>query len=459
MENKKKTHSPLYAFAPIFIFIAIYLGAGIYYEIQGVESAFYQVSSIGCMFIALLIAFLMGDEKMEEKFRIFIRGISNEGVVTMLLVYIFAGAFSGIASAMGGKEAVVNLGLSLVPVHFLAAGVFVVSAFMGTATGTSIGTISAVVPIAIGVAQKGGLNVSLVVGACVGGAMFGDNLSMISDTTIAATTTQGVRMKDKFYLNFLIALPAAICTIILLLIFGRTSANADLGDLSFNPVKIIPYVVIFVLAIAGLNVIFVLSLGIVSSFVIGMATGELTFAAASQSMYTGVTGMDEIFYLTLLTAGLGALMKSRGGIEGLIQGLRKVCRSARSSQLAIGITTSILDILTATNTVAIILCGETARDISREYRIDPRRTAALLDIFSCVPQGFLPYSGQLMISASYLVAAGYSVAAVDLIPFVWYNMLLLFFGILSIYVPYADIVCRKHPWNWNEGAGERTKQE
>ena len=462
MNGEKKKGSIVLGFFPILVFVVVYLGMGIYYQIQGVEYAFYQFPAFGGMFLGLVVAFLIGKEPLEEKFKIYVSGIANDGVATMLLVYIFAGAFSGVTSAMGGQEATVNLGLSLIPVQFLAAGVFIVSAFIGTATGTSVGTVSAVAPIAIGVAAKADLNVALVVGACVGGAMFGDNLSMISDTTIAATSTQGVQMKDKFLQNFLIALPAAICNIILLLIFGSSGiTSADLGDLSYNFILVVPYLLVFIIAIIGVNVLVVLAVGIIAASVIGIATGAFSFAGAATAAYSGVTGMDEIFYLTLLCAGLGAFLKARGGIDALLGGLRKVCHGAKSSQLVIAFEVFVLDLATATNTIAIILSGEVARDVSKEYKIDPRRTAALLDIFSCVPQGMLPYSGQLMVASAYLAAYGYSLSAVNLVPYIWYCLLLGVFGILSIFIPYADVYSRKHPWNWGEeeAAGEALKEE
>lgn len=447
--NEVKKNSGL-SFIPLLLFIVIYLGAGLFYQAQGVPFAFYQFPAMASMFIALIVAFVMGREKIDVKFTVFTRGIANEGVITMLLIYMLAGAFSGVATAMGGRDATVNLGLSVIPPQFLAAGVFIISAFMGTATGTSIGTISAVVPIAIGVADKGGLNVALVVGACVGGAMFGDNLSMISDTTIAATSTQGVEMKDKFRVNLLIAIPAAICTLILLLIFGRPEEAASLGDLSFNFFKVIPYLAVFILAIIGMNVFLVLTIGIIVATIIGIAAGDFTLATAAQGFYSGVTGMDEVFYLTMVAAGLAGLTRNRGGFEWLIEKLGKICKNAKSSQIVMAILVALIDIAVATNTVAIILSGDTAKNISRQYKIDPRRMASILDIFSCVPQGLLPYSGQLLTSAAFATAAGLSYTAVSFMPYVWYCFFLALFGILSVFIPFADGICRKNPWKWDE---------
>ena len=226
---------------PFLIFIVIYLGAGIYFQIHGVEMAFYQFPSVTAMFIAVLSAFFMGDETLQVKFGIFSRGAGNENVMTMLMIYILAGAFSAVAAAMGGRDATVNLGISFVPAQYLTAGIFIISAFMGTATGTSMGTIAAIVPIAAGISVKSGISEALMVAACVGGAMFGDNLSMISDTTIAATRTQGCELKDKFKMNFRIALPAAVLTIFLLLVIGQPSAAADLKGLDYSLLKVFPF--------------------------------------------------------------------------------------------------------------------------------------------------------------------------------------------------------------------------
>ncbi len=451
MNNKKGSW---WAFLPILVFLGIYIGAGLYYQSKGVEFAFYQFPPFGAVLVATIVAFLIGGGKFADKFQVFASGIGNNGVATMLMVYILAGAFSGVAAAMGGRDATVNLGLSIVPAQFLAAGVFLIAAFMGTAIGTSIGTISAIAPIAVGVASKGGLNVGIVIGACVGGAMFGDNLSMISDTTIAATNTQGVQLKDKFRVNLFIALPAAITTLILLLIFGRPETVVPIEDLSFDIVKVIPYLLVFVLAIIGVNVFTVLVIGIFTASIIGVATSSFTVSEAASSMYAGVTGMDEVFYLTMIMAGVAALVQYYGGVTWLLSKLDRSVKNAKSAQLIIGAMSALLDLATATNTVAIILSGDLAKNISKKYKIDPRRTASLLDIFSCVFQGLLPYSGQLLLSTGFALAAGYNVSAVSFIPYIWYSFLLALFGILSIFVPFADGYIKKHPWNWDENREE-----
>ena len=271
--NNKKANG--LALLPFLVFIVVYMGAGLVYQSKGVDMAFYQFPSVTAMFLAVLVAFIMFKGSINEKFDTFAKGAANVDVLTMLIIYILAGAFATVAAEMGGRDATVNLGLSLVPVQFLAAGLFVIGAFMGTATGTSMGTISAITPIAVGVAEKGGLNMMVVLGAVIGGAMFGDNLSMISDTTIAATRSQHCEMRDKFRVNFLTALPAALVTIVVLLIVGRPETVTEIGDLSYSFIKVIPYLLVLILALVGMNVFMVLTIGIFAAGIVGIATGAI----------------------------------------------------------------------------------------------------------------------------------------------------------------------------------------
>ena len=272
---------------------------------------------------------------------------------------------------MGGRDATVNLGLSLVPVQFLAAGLFVIAAFMGTATGTSMGTISAITPIAVGVAEKGGLNMMVVLGAVIGGAMFGDNLSMISDTTIAATRSQHCEMRDKFRVNFLTALPAALVTIVVLLIVGRPETVTEIGDLSYSFIKVIPYLLVLILALVGMNVFLVLTIGIFAAGIVGIATGAIDLAGFAQAVYNGFCGMNEVFFLTLLCGGMSELIAKNGGIEWIIQKLGKVMKGNKSAQVGIAAMVSLCDCATANNTVAIIVAGDMAREVSHGQKHEP----------------------------------------------------------------------------------------
>ena len=443
------------ALIPFLIFIIIYLGAGLLLQAQGKEMAFYQFPSVTAMFIAVLAAFCMGKESINEKFSVFARGAANENVLTMLMIYILAGAFSTVAKAMGGVDSTVNLGLSVIPVQLLTAGVFVISAFMGTATGTSMGTITTIVPIVVGVADRSGLSIPMLLGACVGGAMFGDNLSMISDTTIAATRTQGCELRDKFKVNFFIALPAAAITVVILLLVGRPETVAPMGDLSFSIVKVLPYVAVLVLALIGVNVFLTLTIGIFSAGIIGMIGGELTVFTFAQAIWDGFTGMSEIFFLALFCGGLSEMIAHNGGITWLIEKLRGMMKGNKSAQVGVAALVSLADCATANNTVAIIVSGNVARDISREYKVDPRRTASLLDVFSCVFQGIIPYGAQLLTAAT-LTTLNYDIvmSPAEIVPYMWYCWILAAFGLLSIFVPYADGTCRKDPWNWEYDVAE-----
>ena len=452
-ETKKANGAAL---LPFLVFIVLFMGFGLYYLITGVDMPFYQFPTVTAMFVAVIVAFLQGKGTVDEKFATFSKGAANLDVLTMLIIYILAGAFAAVAAAMGGRDATVNLGLSLVPVQFLCAGLFIISAFMGTATGTSMGTISAVVPIAAAVAAKGNLSLPITIAAVVGGAMFGDNLSMISDTTIAATRSQKCEMRDKFRVNLLIALPAAILTIILLLIVGRPEQVTDLGDLSFNFIKVIPYLAVLILALVGMNVFVVLTLGIFIAGIIGIITGDLTIAAWAQAIYDGFCGMNEVFFLTLLCGGMSELIAKNGGIQWLIDKFSTIMKDNKSAQIGIAGLVSACDIATANNTVAIIVAGGIANDISKEYKVDPRRTASLLDVFACVLQGIIPYGAQLLVGASLTNATveGANMSSANIMPFLFYCWFLAVFGIISIFVPFADGVCRKDPWNWEYDCAE-----
>ena len=451
-EPKKKANG--LALLPFVIFIVIFLGAGLYYQAQGVEMAFYQFPSVAAMFIAVLIAFLMTKGSIDERFALFSKGAANVDVLTMLMIFLLAGAFSTVAGEMGGRDATINLGLSIIPVHFLAAGVFIISAFMGTATGTSMGTISAIVPIAVGVADKGGLSIPLFLGACVGGAMFGDNLSMISDTTIAATRSQGCEMKDKFRVNFLIALPAALVTIVLLLIFGRPETVTDLGNLEYSIIKVIPYILVLVLALSGINVFLCLTIGIFSAGIVGLLTASMTISTFAQAIYNGFISMNETFFLSLFCGGMAEIVTHNGGIEWLVQTLGKMMKGNKSSQIGIAALVSLADCAVANNTIAIILSGPMAKKMAKAHKVDPRRTASLLDVFSCVFQGIIPYGAQLLSASSLTAAYGVAISTVEIIPNIWYCWILAVVAIASIFIPFADGITRKDPWNYEYDCAE-----
>ena len=450
-DNKPAVKSNGLALLPFLVFIIVYLGAGIMLNAMGVEMAFYQFPSPVAALIGIVVAFAMFKGSMDEKFSIFAKGCGNENILTMCFIYLFAGAFATVAKAMGGVDSTVNLCLSFIPAQFITGGMFVISAFIAVATGTSVGTISAVGPIAVAMADKAHISLPIMIAAVVGGAMFGDNLSVISDTTIAATKTQGVEMKDKFRINFLVALPAAIITFVLLLVLGKPETMADLGDLSFNFVKVIPYVVVLALSLIGLNVFITLGAGIVLAGVIGMAYGSFSFLGFTQNIYSGFTGMVEIFLLSLFIGGLSEMCTYYGGIQWMLEKIRGFVKGKTSAKLAISALVSLCDIATANNTIAIIIAGTPSREICESYEVDPRTSASLLDIWACVFQGILPYSAQILIACGLTAGA---VSPTQLLPLLWYPYLLAVFAIVSLFVPFADGVIRKHPWNFKTWKAE-----
>lgn len=390
------------ALAPLGLFLAIFIGTGTFLTMDGTSMAFYQLSATVAILPAIAWAVWMGRGKITEKINIFLRGAGEPGIITMCMIYLLAGGFASVAKSIGGVESTVNLGLSIVPASMVLPGLFVIAAFIATAMGTSMGTIAAIAPIAVGVAGKTDISSALLMGAVVGGAMFGDNLSMISDTTIAATRTQGCKMSDKFKMNFLIALPAAILTVIILYFAGE--GGQVVQDGTYSLLKVLPYITILIMAVMGVNVFIVLGAGIIFTGAVGIASME-TFSMLkfSQDIYSGFTGMQEILVLSLLVGGLGELIKYHGGIAYIIRFIGRLTRgtkSTRAGELSIGALSVFSDLCTANNTVAIILTGGMAKEIAESHNVDPRRSASLLDIFSCIVQGIIPYGAQILLAGS-----------------------------------------------------------
>ena len=439
METKKKSSG--LALLPFAVFIVIYLGAGMILQSRGVEMAFYQFPAVVAMFIAVLIAFAMNYKAgINENFKVFARGAASEDIMNMLMIFLLAGAFSAVAKAMGGVEATVNFGVSIIPASLITAGMFIIAAFLGTATGTSMGTIGALVPIALGMVDKAGLSLPLVMAACVSGAMFGDNLSMISDTTIAATRTQNVELKDKFRTNFWIAFPAAIVTIVLLVIFGRPETAKAIEASGYDIVKVLPYLLVLILALIGVNVFLVLTIGILSAGIIGMAYGDLTFLSFAGEIWAGFQGMIEVFLLSMFIGGTAEMAKHYGGLNWLIEKMSGMIKGKKSAQVGMSALALLTDMATANNTIAIIVDGPMAKEISAEYGVDPRKTASILDIFTCIMQGLIPYGAQFLLVAS--LSEG-RVSPGDVIPNNWYLFLLAGFAILSYFVPWYEKITLK----------------
>ena len=445
MDKDEKIKPSGKALIPFAVFIFLYLGVGIILEFSGTEMAFYQLPAPVAIIVGVVVAFIIFKGSIEEKFSQFAKGCGNENILIMCFIYLFAGAFATVAKSMGGVDSTVNLGLSFIPAQYITAGLFVIAAFISVATGTSMGTISTVAPIAIATAEKAGLNMTLIVAAIIGGAMFGDNLSVISDTTIAATRTQNCELKDKFKVNFYIALPAAILTFVLLIIFGKPETIVPIQKLDYNIVKVIPYILVLGLAVSGFNVFLTLGVGTVVAGIVGIAYGDLTPLTFAQNIYAGFTGMNEIFLLSMFTGGLAHMVTQHGGLQWILEKIQSVVKSEKSAQIGISAIAAAADMAVANNTVAIIITGPIAKELSRKYKVDPRKSASLLDIWTCIFQGFIPYGAQILLAGSLTAGA---VSPLALFPFLWYQQLLAVFTLISMFIPYADGLIKKRPWNW-----------
>lgn len=411
------------ALIPLGVFLLVYLGSSI------LANDFYAVSIIVPFLAAALTALIMNrKEKFEKKIEIFCKGAGNTNILLMVIIFILAGAFAEVASDMGAVDSTVNLGLSLLPSSLIIPGIFIIGCFIALSIGTSMGTIVALAPIAVGIAGKTGIETALAVGAVVSGAMFGDNLSIISDTTIAATRTQGCEMKDKFKMNFIIVLPAAIITAFIFMILTRNTGAVSLDALEFNLFKILPYIIVIVTALLGVNVIIVLLLGILSSGLIGFAYGSFNILGFFNSISTGISGMSELIIISILIAGTIEIIKYNGGIDFILNKGMKKFKSKRGAEYGIATLVSLVDICTANNTVAIVTVGPIAKNISNEFDLEPKRVAGIMDMFACAFQGIIPYGAQL-ISAAGLAA----ISPFAIMKFLFYPYLMGICAIIAIY--------------------------
>ena len=390
------------ALTPLLLFLALFFGAGLYYTAQGEAMGFYQLRAPVAILPALALGVWLARRRGVPAQQTLLQGMGDGNVMLMCLIFLLAGAFATVSKAIGAVDAVVALGLGALPAGLILPGLFVVAAFVSLSIGTSMGTLAAVVPIALGVADAAGLDRVLVTSAVLGGAMFGDNLSIISDTTIAATRSQGAEMRDKFRENFRIALPAAIATIVLLATLGD-AAPVEAPDAA-SPWLVLPYVVVLGLALAGLDVVLVLGIGLVVSGVFGFVLAqEYDMVSFAGDIYLGFESMVEITLLSILIGGLAALIKATGGLAWLAQVIAKFARGhtgRRAGEISIAALAAGSDALTANNTVAILVTGSLAKDIAQRHDISPRRAASVLDIFACVVQGVLPYGAQILLAAS-----------------------------------------------------------
>jgi Na+/H+ antiporter NhaC len=426
----KKTGNP-FALIPLFVFIFTFLGAGI------ILNDFYAFPSPVAVLIGIISAFILYKSSTDDKVSTLIAGCGESKIMTMCLIYLLAGAFAVVSKAMGGVDAVVNLGINNIDVAYFPLGIFLIAAFLSTATGTSVGAIVAIGPIAVTLADKSGASLPLIAGALLGGSMFGDNLSMISDTTIAATQSLGCELKDKFKINLFIAFPAAVLTVILFFYLGLNSEiiTVAIPKTSFVWMAIVPYILVIILALVGVNVFSTLIIGTLLAGIIGYIGGSFTIMEFTQKIYEGFTSMTEIFLLSMLTGGLAALVEKAGGINYLLYQIKRRIKSKKSAEAGIGALVGFANLAIANNTVSIVITGPIAKEINDEYNLSPKKTAAILDIFSCIVQGILPYGAQVLLILSF---ANGKLDFFDLIGNAWYHLFLFAFTLLAIYSSHWD---------------------
>lgn len=417
-----KQEGSAWALLPIGIFLVLFIGVGLW------ASDFSAMPAVVGLLIALMAALLQNRKvPFDRKLTAMSQGAGEENIMVMCVIFLLAGAFSGAVTAAGGADSVVNMGLSVLPPRFAVAGIFVIACFISLSMGTSMGTIAALAPIAAGISEKAGISLAVCTGAVVCGAMFGDNLSMISDTTIAATRTQGCAMKDKFRVNFFIVLPAAVITVIIFLALTWNSSFELAEELPFNVFQSLPYLFVLIAALMGLNVFFVLSAGTVLSLVAGVATGALPVSEIFTSVRNGVGGMFEITVISILVAGIVGIVRFNGGVDFLIRLISKRIRTQKGAELGIAGLISVMDMATANNTIAIVMTGPIAKEISDEFGVEPKRTASILDIFASVWQGVLPYGTQLLSAAKLTGLTPFAI-----LPYLFYPILMGISGLISI---------------------------
>ena len=424
----------VWALLPIGVFLAIYLGLGLLFEYgMKIPMGFYNVPIIIAFLAAILVACLQNRTvSFDEKLAIMGSGVGDKNIITMLLIFLTAGAFVGVVGR-SSAQSVAYFMLSVIPARFAVPVLFLVACFVSTAMGTSVGTITLLTPIAVEVAQASNFGAALCVGTVVGGAMFGDNLSFISDTTIAACNGQGCAMKDKFKGNFWIAMPAALVTLVLVLILTANNAPAQITE-SYNLLQILPYVLVLIGGIAGINVFVVLLAGIVSGAVIMLATGQTAFTDLLSSMGTGAAGMFETSMVAVLVAAMCALIRTYGGFDALLYGIRKLFRGNKGGQLGMGLLVGTMDIATANNTVAIVMANPIAKEMSADYGISPKRAACILDTFSCIFQGVIPYGAQMLVAISAAAEMGCALTAFQIMRYLFYPYLLLVSSLIAIFL-------------------------
>ena len=418
------------ALLPIAVFLVLYLGLGILFEyVLKIPMGFYQIPIVVAFLAAILVACLQNRSvSFDDKLELMAKGVGDKNIMTMILIFLAAGLFVGVTGRSSAEAAAYFL-LSVAPAKLAVGVLFVVSCFISVAMGTSVGTITLIAPIAVAVSAESGFGLPLCIASVVGGAMFGDNLSFISDTTIAACSTQGVEMKEKFRANFKIALPAALATLALIIVISLGTEVSTVPSGDHNLILLIPYILVLIGGIVGLNVFVVLLVGIVTGAIITLATGQMTALEVLAGMGSGASGMFETILVTILVSALCGMIRAYGGFESILAFIRRTFKGSRGGQLGIGLLVGLMDIATANNTVAIVMAGPIAKEVSDEYGIAGRKSASLLDTFSCVFQGIIPYGAQLLVAISACTTLGYTISAFEIIPLLFYPYIL---GVVSL---------------------------
>ncbi len=420
---------------PIGVFVAFYLTIGIVFEyVLKISMGFYSVPVVVAFLIAILVAYLQNrSASFDEKIKIMADGVGDKNIITMILIFMLAGVFVGVVGR-SSAESVAYFLLSITPPWLSVAVIFLVACFVSTSMGTSVGTITLLTPIAVSVSAGSGFSLPLCVGTVVGGAMFGDNLSFVSDTTIAACNGQGCHMKDKFRANVRIVIPAALATLVLILVLSLNGETAAPVLKEYDLIAIFPYVLVLVCGIIGINVFTTLIIGIISGMIIMLSTGASDFHGIISGMGSGVSGMFETAMVAILVAALCALIRENGGFEALLSGIRRVFKGKKLGQVGIGLLVGLMDIATANNTVAIVMSNPIAKEMAEEYGISPKKTASVLDTFSCIFQGVLPYGAQILVAISVVTTLGYEISAFQIIAHLFYPMMLLLSSLTFIFI-------------------------
>lgn len=431
MENKGNAKALL----PIGIFLVLYLGLGIVFEyVLKIEMGFYSIPIVVVFLISLVAACLQNKAlSFDDKLELMGKGIGDKNIVTMILIFMAAGIFVGVVGRSSAQSVAYFL-LSIIPAKFAVAALFIISCFVSTAMGTSVGTITLITPIAVEIAINSGISLPLCIGTVMGGAMFGDNLSFISDTTIAACNGQGCQMRDKFRENFAIAFPAALATLVIVVAISLQSGIEEVIVHEYDLVQIIPYILVLVGGIVGINVFVVLLVGIISGAVIMLATGATAATDLLASMGTGAAGMFETTMVAILVSAICALINEYGGFTALLYAIRKTFKGRKMGQLGMGLLVGAMDIATANNTVAIVMANPIAAEMAAGYGVSKSKTASILDTFSCIFQGIIPYGAQMLVAISAATTLGQSVSAFEIIPCLFYPFMLCISSLVFIFI-------------------------